>query len=223
MIHVLLIDDQTLVRSGIRGLIELSGRMKVVGEASNGHEALHLIRQQAADVVLLDIRMPLYSGIEVLKTLKASGHPHPPILLLTTFDDDHALLEGMRAGAKGFLLKDISLERLTDAIEQVAAGKTLFRPAVTQRVLEKLSPTGTDAAKAPDVSGAHKLGTPFQLTTREKEILSLMAGGFSNREIADALGPSEGTIKNHVSNILSKLGVKDRVRAVLKGFEMGHL
>ena len=157
--------------------------------------------------------MPGRSGIEVLRVLKQSGQM-PPTILLTTFDDDEALLEWMRAGAKGFLLKDISLECLTEAIRLVTAGSTLFRPAITERVLQELR--GTPAAFP-------NLDLPERLTSRETEILSLMAGGLNNREIAEALGPSEGTIKNHVSSILSKLGVRDRVRAVLRGLELGYI
>jgi len=213
MIRVVLVDDQTLVRSGIRGLLELTDDIRVVAEAADGDQALAVIATAKPDVILLDIRMPGRSGIEVLQALKDNG-PIPPAILLTTFDDDQALLEGMRAGAKGFLLKDISLERLTDAIRRVAAGFTLFRPAITERVLQGIQETA---------SSFPNLDLPERLTGRETEILALMAGGFNNREIADALGPSEGTIKNHVSSILSKLGVRDRVRAVLRGLELGYI
>jgi DNA-binding NarL/FixJ family response regulator len=208
-----LVDDQTLVRSGIRGLLGLLDDISVTGEASNADEALAVITDQRPDVVLMDIRMPGRSGLEVIKELKAADRL-PPTILLTTFDDDEALLEGMRAGAKGFLLKDISLQRLADAIRSVASGNTLFRPAVTERVLQGLHGT----------LPASLTGEPVDtLTPREKEILRLLAAGFNNKEIADALGPSEGTIKNHVSSILMKMGVRDRVRAVLKGLELGYI
>ncbi len=213
MIRVVLADDQTLVRSGIRGLLALTEDIQVVGEAADGDEAVRTIAALAPDVVLLDVRMPGCSGIEVLQTLKGQGRL-PPTVLLTTFDDDEALLAGMRAGARGFLLKDISLERLAEAIRAVSAGLTLIRPAITERVLQGLK----SAACAFD-----SLDAPDHLTRRESEILRLMAGGFNNREIADALGASEGTVKNHVSSILSKLGVRDRVRAVLRGVELGYL
>lgn len=213
MIRVILIDDQTLVRSGIRGLLSLTGDIQVVDEAADGDQALQVIGSVEADVVLLDIRMPGRSGIDVLKALGERG-PVPPTILLTTFDDDEALLEGMRAGAKGFLLKDISLERFTEAIRRVAAGETLIRPAITERVLRGLQ------ERAPSFPN---LDLPDKLTNRETEILRLMAGGFNNREIADALGTSEGTVKNHVSSILSRLGVRDRVRAVLRGLELGYI
>lgn len=213
MIRVVLVDDQTLVRSGICGLLALIEDIQVVGEASDGDEAVRVIARMNPDVVLLDVRMPGCSGIEVLKTLKAKERL-PPTILLTTFDDDEALLEGMRAGARGFLLKDISLERLAEAIRDIAAGLTTIRPAITERVLQGIR----EAA-----SSFPSLDLPDRLTNRESEILRLMAGGFNNREIADAIGTSEGTVKNHVSSILSKLGVRDRVRAVLRGVELGYI
>jgi DNA-binding NarL/FixJ family response regulator len=213
MIRVVLVDDQTLMRRGLRGLLELTADLQVVGEAADGEEALRVIAETAPDVVLLDVRMPRLSGVEVLKSLRAAGKL-PPAILLTTFDDDAVLLEGIRAGARGFLLKDVSLERLTAAVRAVAAGETLIRPAVTERVLRGLEGIPRDF---------ESLDPPDPLTRREIEILRLMAGGYSNREIAEAFGTSEGTIKNHASSILSKLGVRDRTRAVLKALELGYL
>ncbi|MBL8518312.1 MAG: response regulator transcription factor [Betaproteobacteria bacterium] len=213
MIRVVLVDDQTLVRSGIRGLLDLTDDISVVAEAADGAAALAAIEDLKPDVVLLDIRMPGMTGIEVLETLMRGGAPARAILL-TTFDDDQALLDGMRAGARGFLLKDISLERLTRAIRDVAAGETVFRPAISERVTQAIA--GKPAA-------FERLTLASRLTSRETEVLSLMAAGMSNREIGDALGASEGTIKNHVSSILSKIGVRDRMRAVLRGLELGYL
>ncbi len=213
MIRVVLADDQMLMRQGVKGLLDLTEDLQVVGEASDGDEALRLIRAVRPDVALLDVRMPKRSGVEVLKDLRISDSL-PPTILLTTFDDDAALLEGMRAGARGFLLKDVSFEALTDALRRVARGETLMRPAISERVLR----------------GVARLGLPFEsldmpdrLTRRELEVLRLVAGGFSNREIAEALGMSEGTVKNHTSSILSKLGVRDRTRAVLKALDLGYL
>jgi len=211
MIRVVLVDDQMLVRSGIRGLLDLTPDIRVVAEAADGAEAAGVIAQANADVLLLDVRMPHCSGIELLR--REQGRL-PPTILLTTFDDDDALFDGMRAGARGFLLKDISLERLAEGIRSVAAGATLFRPALTER-------TRAAYEKPAAAPSAMELCAP--LTCRETEILALMAAGFNNAEIAQALGPSEGTIKNHVSSILSKLGVRDRVRAVLRGLELGHI
>jgi DNA-binding NarL/FixJ family response regulator len=213
ILSVVVVDDQTLVRNGLCGLLALTGEFHVVGQAADGQEALAVVAATRPDVLLLDVRMPVMSGIEALRALNENGSL-PPTLLLTTFDDDEALLEGMRAGAKGFMLKDVALERLADAIRRVASGDTLFRPAVTERVQQSAM------ALAPKDAGLPPVEQP---TSRELEILRLMAGGFSNREIADAFCLSEGTVKNHVSSILGKLGVRDRVRAVLKGLELGYI
>jgi len=211
MIRVILVDDQNLIRTGIAGLLAMLPDILVVAEAANGETAIELIEQLQPDVVLLDVRMPKMSGIEVLQALNARQHL-PATILLTTFDDDEALFHGMRAGAKGFLLKDICLERLSAAIRSVARGESLFRPAITERVLHGLQELAPAYV-------AEQLHDP--LTQREIEILALMAGGFNNREIADAQGTSEGTVKNQVSSILSKLAVRDRVRAVLRGLQLG--
>jgi DNA-binding NarL/FixJ family response regulator len=184
-----------------------------VAEAEDGIEGAAVIRRERPDVVLLDIRMPKASGLDLLRDLRDAGEL-PPTILITTFDDDEALLEGVKAGARGYLLKDVSLEQLTGAIRAVAAGETLIRPVVTERVLRGLEHVRRDF---------DALDPPDPLTKRETEILRLMAGGYSNREIADALGTAEGTIKNHASSILSKLGVRDRTRAVLKALERGYI
>ncbi len=213
MIRVVLIDDQTLVRRGVRVLLELAGDIEIVAEAGDGVEGAAVVRRERPDVVLLDVRMPKASGLDLLRELRDAGEL-PPTILLTTFDDDEALLEGVKAGARGYLLKDVSLEQLTGAIRAVAAGETLIRPAVTERVLRGLEHVRRDF---------DALDPPDPLTKRETEILRLMAGGYSNREIAEALGTAEGTIKNHASSILSKLGVRDRTRAVLKALERGYI
>jgi DNA-binding NarL/FixJ family response regulator len=213
MIRVVLVDDQTLVRRGLHALLELSGDIVVVAEAGDGAEGATIIRRERPDVVLLDVRMPKGSGLDLLRDLRRANEL-PPTILLTTFDDDEALLEGVKAGARGYLLKDVSLEQLTGAIRAVAAGETLIRPAVTERVLRGLEHVRRDF---------EALDPPDPLTKREIEILRLMAGGYSNREIAEALGTAEGTIKNHASSILSKLGVRDRTRAVLKALERGYI
>ena len=213
MIRVVLVDDQTLVRRGLRALLDLAGDIAVVGEAGDGVEGATVIRRERPDVVLLDVRMPKASGLDLLRDLRRANEL-PPTILLTTFDDDEALIEGVKAGARGYLLKDVSLEQLTGAIRVVAAGETLIRPAVTERVLRGLEHVRRDF---------EALEPPDPLTKREVEILRLMAGGYSNREIAEALGTAEGTIKNHASSILSKLGVRDRTRAVLKALERGYI
>jgi DNA-binding NarL/FixJ family response regulator len=213
MIRVVLVDDQTLVRQGIRSLLSLAPQIDVVGEASDGEEGLAVIARERPDVVLLDIRMPRKNGLEVLRELQAAG-ALPPTIVLTTFDDDELLLEAVRAGAKGYLLKDVSLEALTGAIDAVAGGRTMIRPAMTERVLRGLEHVRRDY---------DTMSPPEPLTAREVEVLRLMAGGYSNREIAEALGTAEGTVKNHASSILSKLGVRDRTRAVLTALERGLL
>lgn len=213
MIRVVVVDDHTLMRSGIRGLLEFTDDIRVVAEAGDGEEALAVIAETAPDLVLLDVRLPKRSGLSVVEALASQGRL-PPTLLLTTFDDDAALLEGIRAGARGFLLKDVSLDRLVDAIRRVVAGKSYFRPRLTERVLAA-------ARNMPLEFGS--LNPPCPLTLREIEVLALVAGGCTNSEIADSLKMSEGTVKNHVSSILSKLGVRDRVQAVLKGLEIGLL
>jgi DNA-binding NarL/FixJ family response regulator len=213
VIRVALVDDQTLMREGLRKLLELTDDIQVIAEAADGTDAFAMIPRVAPAVVLLDVRMPRLSGLEVLRALR-DGNRLPPTILLTTFDDDTALLEGIRAGARGFLLKDVSLDDLTRAIRDVAAGGTLMRPAVTERILR------TAAAVAQDFEA---IESPERLSRREIETMRLMAGGHSNREIADAFGTTEGTVKNHVSNILLKLGVKSRTQAVLKGMELGYL
>jgi len=207
----MLVDDQNLVRKGVRSLLELADDMEVIAEAPDGAEAIRTIPEIVPDVVLLDMRMPGKSGLDVLEQLSADG-TLPPTIILTTFDDDEMVLAGIRAGAKGFLLKDVSLEELVTAIRTVAQGGSVVKPAVTERLLKGLKNMHTDFSA---------LDRPDPLTDRETEILRLMAGGYSNKEIANSLGVAEGTVKNHVSNILSKMGVRDRTRAVLKAFEMG--
>lgn len=212
-IRVALIDDQTLVRQGIRGLLELSDTVEVVAEADDGDGTVDLVREHAPDVILMDMRMPRLSGAAGIEALKEAGFD-TPVIILTTFDDHEQVLEGIRAGAKGYLLKDVSLENLIQAIESVAAGETMIQPAITEALLKGLSRQS---------SSFESSDMPEPLTPRETEVIRLMAGGYSNREISQALNKSEGTIKNHVSNILAKLGVRDRTRAVLKAIEMGAL
>lgn len=210
-IRVFLADDHTLVRQGIKTLLELAGGFDIVGEAPDGQEALTLIARTQPDVALLDIRMPRLTGLEVLRALPLQS-PRTAALLLTTFDEDAVVLEAVRSGARGFLLKDVSLEQLANAVRAVARGESLIRPAVTERILRGLDGHSRSFESAE---------LPESLTPREKEVLRLMAGGHSNREIGDALGTSEGTVKNQASSILSKLGVRDRTRAVLKAIELG--
>ena len=211
MIRVGLVDDQTLVRQGIRSLLELADGIEIVAEAADGEEALPVVAAAAPDVLLLDLRMPRLDGIGTLRGLAERG-ALPPTLILTTFDDDDLLLSALRAGARGYLLKDVTLDQLVTAIQTLARGGTMVQPAVTARLLERMAdhPLSFD-----------RLDRPEPLTARELEILRLLAGGYANRELAGALHLSEGTVKNHVSSVLWKLGVRDRTRAVLRGLELG--
>ncbi|WP_419998910.1 response regulator [Streptomyces boninensis] len=213
MTRVVVVDDQTLVRQGIGGLLDVAG-IDVVGEADDGAAALDVIDDTKPDVVLLDLRMPRYDGIWALEQLRERG-VEVPVLVLTTFDDDTLVLDALRAGARGYLLKDVTLEQLTNAVEALAAGGTLIAPSITDRLLRAIrsgpSPVGRDA---PPVQ---------ELTGRELEVLRLVAEGYSNREIAGALFLAEGTVKNHVSTILLKLSARDRTNAVLRALHEGIL
>lgn len=211
-IRVLLVEDETLVRHGIRKLLELDPRMEIVAEAGDGEEALRLLKDDRPDVVLLDIRLPKLDGLGVLRALRTRPDA-PPCLVLTTFDDRTLILEAIREGAKGFLRKDVSLAQLVQAIETLAAGGTFLQPALTDSLMK-----GLDAARGTLPDAGASLVEP--LTPRETEVLRLMAAAYTNREIAEALGTAEGTVKIHVSNILAKLAARDRTQAVLKALEL---
>lgn len=213
MIRVALIEDQTIVRQGLKSLLALNDDIEVAAEASDGEEALAVIEREKPDVVLLDLRMPKKSGLEVLQALRERGTMRPT-LILTTFDDDTMLFETIRAGAKGWMLKDVSLERLTGAIRTLASGGTCIEPVITERIMRALSASNVAFESAQ---------LPEPLTDREKTILRLLAGGYSNREISDLLNISDGTVKNHISSVLAKLGVRDRTRAVLKAIDLGFI
>ena len=214
MITVGVVDDQTLVRQGIRSLLDLADDIEVVAEATDGDEALTLVEQSRPQVLLLDLQMPRRDGIATLTALRERGDDLP-VLVLTTFDDDELVLRALQAGAHGYLLKDVTLTQLVDAIRTLADGRTLIQPAVTERLLRAV----TQRPRTDD----HALPRPQPLTEREREILRLLASGFTNREIADALHIANGTVKNHVSTVLQKLGVRDRTRAVLRALEHGLL
>jgi len=213
MIKALLVDDQTLVRQGIRSLLELSDTVEVVAEAEDGRGVLPALAQQAVDVILLDLQMPHVDGVQVLEAMR-SNNLDTPVIVLTTFDDDERLLKCAHLGARGYLLKDVAFEQLISAIEKVNAGELLIQAAVTQKLLTGLKKQQLTFAAA---------AVPEPLTARETDVLRYMAGGYSNKEIASAVHLSEGTVKNHVSNILAKFGVRDRTRAVMKALELGLL
>jgi DNA-binding NarL/FixJ family response regulator len=213
VIRVVIVEDQTIVRQGLRSVLALLGDIEVAGEAADGVEALEVIAAARPDVVLLDLRMPKLDGVGVLKRLRETAGS-PPALILTTFDDDELLFEAIRAGAKGYMLKDVAVERLAEAIRAIAAGGTRFEPVVTERIFKSIG-------ENPPAFGDDVLPEP--LTDREIDVLRLMAGGYNNREIGDLLHLSEGTVKNHISSLLAKLGVRDRTRAVLKAIAKGIL
>jgi len=210
-IRVLIADDQALVRSGFRLVVETRPDLEVVGEAETGADAVTLARELEPDVILMDVRMPGLNGIEATRQIVASGST-ARILVLTTFDLDEYVYEAVRAGASGFLLKDVRPGDLVDAVRLVAAGNALLGPTVTRRLLERF------AADAPPATDD---GAVARLTEREREILRLLAAGLSNAEIAEQLVLSETTVKSHVSSVLRKLGVRDRVQAVIVAYDSG--
>lgn len=211
MIKIILVEDQLLVRKGISGLIKLIPDFEIVAEAEDGEQAFETILSVDHDVVLMDIKMPKLNGIEVIEKLKFQNKLSPTILL-TTFDDDELFLNGMKAGARGFLLKDVSIETLADTIRKVVGGETVMRPAITEKAIKKI--------KNSDYK-FDNIDSPEKLTQRETEVLRMISGGYSNKEIASVLCITEGVVKNHTSNIFLKLGVRDRTRAVLKALELG--
>jgi DNA-binding NarL/FixJ family response regulator len=215
MIRVVLVDDQMLVRQGVSGLLELLPDIEVVGEAGDGEEAVQKVPQLKPDVLLLDIRMPRMNGVAVLEALRKAD-ALPPTLVLTTFDDGEAAIAAIKAGAKGLMLKDVSLEDLAEAIRALAANGTAFQPAMTESLMAAIRRTHVSS---PDENRY----APEALTVREREVLHLICAGYSNKEIADLLALAEGTVKNHVSNLLLKLNARDRTRAALKALQEGRL
>ena len=211
-IRVLICDDQALVRAGFRSILGGKPDIEVVGEAENGAEAVVLAERRRPDVILMDIRMPVLDGVEATRRLVADGSP-ARILVLTTFDLDEYVHAAIRAGASGFLLKDVTPAKLLDAIRIVAGGDALLAPSVTRRLLERFAVTLPAGDQSSDVLE--------QLTARETEVLRLLAGGLSNAEIAAELVVSEATVKTHISSLLRKLGLRDRVQAVILAYETG--
>lgn len=214
-IRILLVDDQRLMREGLRVLLELEEGLEVVGEAGDGKEALEAYAALRPDVVLMDVRMPGMDGVEATRRLRERW-PDARIIILTTFDDDAYVFEGLRAGALGYLLKDVSGDDLAKAIRTVAAGGALLAPSVARKVVAEFSRLAPPS-RPPDE------GLPEPLSEREKEVLRLLAQGLSNREIAERLVLAEGTVKNHVTTILQKLGVRDRTQAALRARQLGLL
>jgi DNA-binding NarL/FixJ family response regulator len=207
MIRVLIADDQPLMRTGFKTVLEATGQIAVVAEAGDGEEAVRLAQRERPDMVLMDIRMPGVDGIEATRRL-----PRQRVLVLTTFGLDEYIVEALRAGASGFLTKDVPRQELVAAVKAVANGDAVLSPQVTRRLLDRV------AHRLPQATPVNAVET---LTEREREVLQLIAGGLSNAEIAAALVVAEPTAKRHVSNLLGKLGLRDRVQAVIYAYENG--
>jgi DNA-binding NarL/FixJ family response regulator len=215
MIRVVLVDDQLLVRTGFRVILDQAPDITVVGEAADGRQAIEVVRASRPDVVLMDVRMPGLDGIEATRRIHDPARPGAPprVLILTTFDLDEYVFAGLQAGASGFLLKDTRAADLLAAIRIVATGQGVAAPTVTRRLIEHFV-----RAAPPPARDATRLGV---LTAREREVLTLITQGLSNREIARELVLSEGTVKGHVNRILSKLDLRDRIQAVILGYRTG--
>ena len=222
-IRVLLVDDQALLRESFRRLLELQGqRLRVVGTAGDGLDAVATVERlararQTPHVVLMDVRMPRLDGVEATRQIQARW-PEVRVMMLTTFDDEEYIVEGLRAGATGYLLKDTSADQLVQAIESVHRGESPLQPSVAAKLVARFTraPEVADpAASSASAGSQHATGSADELTEREREIVRLLARGDSNREIGEALFITEGTVKNHVSNILSKLALRDRTQAAL--------
>ena len=212
-IRILLVDDQALFREALHTLLSVQTDFEVIGEAANGEEALRLAVYTRPDIVLMDLQMPVLDGVTATSRLRESI-PDCRVIILTTFDDDEYVFEGLRAGAVGYLMKDVSSEKLFEAIRSTARGEYFLLPSITAKVVAEFS-------RISKTSNLNHEALIDPLSPREVEILQFVATGASNKEIADKLIISEGTVKNHLSNILGKLGVKDRMQAVLKAKELG--
>jgi DNA-binding NarL/FixJ family response regulator len=214
VIRIVLVDDQELLRTGFRMILDAQQDMTVVGEAADGLAALQLLDKCVADVVLMDVRMPKLDGVEATRRLLSGGEGVPRVLILTTFDLDEYAFAAIKAGASGFLLKDVPPAELLTAIRAVHSGDAVVAPSTTRRLLDRFAPMlpATDAPPPPSLAG---------LTDREREVLILIAQGLSNAEIARRLVLSEATVKTHVGRILMKLELRDRVQAVVLAYETG--
>ncbi len=214
-IRVLLVDDQELVRTGFRMILADEEGIEVVGEAANGQEAVESASSLDPDVVVMDVRMPVLDGVEATRRLRGEADaPGPRVLILTTFDADEHVVEALRAGASGFLLKDVPPPDFVRAIRIVASGEALIAPSVTRRLLDRFAKLSVPA----DESHAERMR---ELTDRERDVLKLVAQGLSNREIAERLVLAEPTVKTHVSHLLLKLGLRDRAQLVVLAYELG--
>ena len=212
-IRILLVDDQKLIREGLRILLEMEPDLRIVGEAADGQAGLDAYEQHQPDVVLMDVRMPGLDGVEATWRLRERW-PEARVIILTTFDDDEYVFEGLRAGARGYLLKDVSGHELAEAVRTVVGGGTLIAPSVARKVVAEFARVAPPAREA-------DAGLAEPLSEREREILALVAQGLSNREIAERLSLAQGTVKNYVTTLLQKLGARDRTQAALRARELG--
>jgi DNA-binding NarL/FixJ family response regulator len=219
MIKVLLVDDQMLFREGLRTLLSIHEDIEVVGDAANGAEAVELVEKLSLDIILMDVRMPVLDGVAATRQILAV-QPAIRIIMLTTFDDDEAVFDGLRAGACGYLLKDVPSEKLVEAIRAVARGESFLQPSVAAKVLAEFNRLSTQMPPPPQ-NLPPVLTEP--LSERELQILRLVSNGASNKEIAGELVITEGTVKNHLTNILGKMEVRDRTQAVFKAKDLGLL
>ena len=217
-IRVVIVDDQALIRTGIASLLARKPDIEVVGQAANGAEALERVNTVDPDVVLMDMMMPVLDGIEATRRLTAAG-PRPAVLILTTFRDDVQIFQGLAAGARGYLLKDMDHKMLAEAVRTVAAGGALLHPEVTAQMLPYLGRMGGETPPVPLPAPQSERLAIF--TERERAILAMLAQGHTNQGISDGLAISVGTVKNHISSILSKLNVRDRTQAALWAYQNG--
>ncbi len=216
MIRILLVDDQKLIRQGMHTLLTMEGDLEVVGEASNGVDAIAAVEQFRPDVVLMDVRMPQLDGVAATRHI-TERFPDVAIIILTTFDDDEYVFEGLKAGARGYMLKDVGSDEIAAAIRVVAAGGALMQPSIARKVMAEFGRmAGTRAEPAPPPAAPDQSTLVEPLTERELDVLRALANGLSNREIAEQLVITEGTVKNHVSSLLAKLNARDRTQAVLR-------
>jgi DNA-binding NarL/FixJ family response regulator len=213
-LRVVIADDQALVRAGFRMILSADQALEVVGEAADGHSAVGIVRELSPDVVLMDVRMPVLDGLEATRQIMDSVSTPPRVIMLTTFDVDEYVYTALRAGASGFLLKDVTPEQLVASVKLVATGDALLAPTITRRLVERFAapPLAATPRVTPEVEA---------LTAREREVLVLLARGLTNAELADRLVVSEATVKTHVARILFKLGLRDRVQAVVLAYETG--
>ncbi len=218
MIGIVVADDHEVVRAGFAALLDTQPDFTVLGTASDGAQAVSVCREAKPDVVLMDVRMPGTDGIEATRQLCADGQAAPRVLILTTFDLDEYVFDALRAGASGFLLKDVTAERLFEAVRVIAAGDALLAPAITRRLISEFARTRRPAGASWPAPAASALSA---LTPRETEVLRLVAAGLSNTEIASQLVVTEETVKTHVSRMLAKLGLRDRTQAVVLAYESG--